>query len=126
MVRKNVYSALIALVILILSLTGSDTLDKVPFYYFPGVDKVIHAIMYFTFMSVVVLEHKLGKSGLQRLLLVSTVPLSYGILMELCQWLLTTTRNGNVFDVFANYAGILVSVSVFLIYERLEFLKAKK
>lgn len=118
MVKKNIYSFLVALIIMYLSLAGSDAFEKVPFYYFQGIDKVVHAGMYFTLMSVIVLEHKIEKSVLPKLLLVSVIPLSYGIIMEFCQSLLTTTRSASIYDAFANLAGILLAVFAFYIYER--------
>lgn len=118
MIRKNIFSVLVALAITYLSLAGSDNFDKVPFYWFPGIDKVVHIIMYFTLMSVIVLEHKITGAGVRRLLLVSLIPFLFGIIMELCQQFFTTTRSGSILDAAANYSGILLALLAIIFYDR--------
>ena len=47
MVKKNTFSILVALLIMSLSLTGSDTFKKVSISNIPHLDKLVHLGMYF-------------------------------------------------------------------------------
>jgi VanZ family protein len=97
-----------------LSLTSSHTFDKVPFINIPNIDKVVHFGMYFGLMSAIILENRKKIKNAGHLFLIGMVPFSYGILMEIFQSTLTTTRTGSVYDALANGAGILVSILLWL------------
>ena len=110
MVRKNIFSLLVALIIMYLSLTSSHTFDNVPLINIPNFDKVIHFGMYFGLMLVIILEHRKNIKNAQYLFLAGLIPLFYGILMEILQATLTVTRTGSIYDALANGAGILASI----------------
>lgn len=114
MIKKNIFSILVALIILYLSLISSHTFDKVPIINIPEIDKIVHFGMYFSLMSVIILEHRKTIKSNSRLFLTGLIPLLYGILMEVLQANVTTTRSASVFDVLANTAGIFGSVLVWL------------
>jgi VanZ family protein len=114
MIKKNIFSILVALIIIYLSLTSSHTFDKVPFINIPNIDKVVHFGMYFGLMSVIILENRKNIKSAGHLFLIGLIPFSYGILMEICQSTLTATRTGSVYDALANGAGILVSILLWL------------
>jgi VanZ family protein len=114
MIKKNIFSILVALIIMYLSLTSSHTFDKVPFINIPNIDKVVHFGMYFGLMSAIILENRKKIKNAGHLFLIGMVPFSYGILMEIFQSTLTTTRTGSVYDALANGAGILVSILLWL------------
>lgn len=114
MIKKNIFSILVALIIMYLSLTSSHTFDKVPFINIPNIDKVVHFGMYFGLMSAIILENRKNIKSAGHLFLIGLIPLSYGILMEIFQSTLTTTRTGSVYDALANGAGILVSILLWL------------
>jgi VanZ family protein len=109
MVRKNFFSILVALVIMYLSMANSNTFDKVPINI-PNFDKIVHFTMYFGLMSVIILENRNTLSGTQKTFLTGLIPFFYGVLIEIMQATLTTTRSGSVFDALANTLGILVSI----------------
>jgi VanZ family protein len=119
MVKKNILSILVALVILYLSLASSDTFMKVPLIGIPNIDKVIHFLMYFGLMSVIIIENRKTIKSNKQLFLVALIPLFYGILMELLQLTLTSTRSGSLFDIAFNSAGIIVSILLWLSFKLL-------
>ena len=114
MIKKNIFSILVALVILYLSLTSSDTFDEVPLFNIPYLDKIVHTGMYFGLMSVIIFEHRKSLENIKLLLLTSLIPFFYGILMELLQGTITSTRSADFFDVLSNTSGILISVLLWL------------
>ena len=114
MIKKNIFSILIALIIMYLSLANAHTFDKAPFIDIPNIDKAVHFCMYFGLMLVIILENKNSIKSNGHLFLLGLIPLSFGILMEILQATLTVTRSGSVFDALANSAGIFVSILLWL------------
>jgi VanZ family protein len=114
MVKNNIFSILVALIIMYLSLANSHTFDKVPLINIPNIDKVVHFGMYFSLMSVIIFENRKIIKSISLLFLTGLIPLFYGILMEILQATLTVTRTGSFYDALANSAGILVSVLLWL------------
>jgi len=113
MLRKNIFSILIAAIILYLSMANSHTFDKVPINI-PNFDKFVHFGMYFGLMSVLIFENRKAIKSNGNLFLISLIPFFYGIIIEIMQSALTTTRTGSIYDALANSAGILVSVFLWL------------
>jgi VanZ family protein len=116
MVKKHIFSFLVALIILYLSLTSSHTFDSVPMFDVPYFDKFVHFSMYFGLMAVIIFENRRSVKGAAKLFLISLIPLSYGIILEILQALLTNTRSGNIYDALADEAGILTAVLIGSIY----------
>ena len=114
MLKKNRFSILVALIILYLSLTNSHTFDEVPEFNIPGFDKIVHFCMYFGLMLMITLENRKSVKCGKHLFLIGLIPLTYGILLEILQATLTSTRSGSFFDALADYAGILVVVVIFI------------
>ena len=114
MVKNNIFSILVALIIMYLSLANSHTFDKVPLINIPNIDKVVHFGMYFSLMSVIIFENRKTIKSISILFLTGLIPLFYGILMEILQATLTVTRTGSFYDALANSAGILVSILLWL------------
>ena len=114
MIKKYIFSILVALIIMYLSLANSHTFDKVSFIKIPNIDKLIHFTMYFSLMSVLILENRKTIKSAGSLFLIGLLPLFYGILMEILQATLTVSRTGSVFDAMANGAGMLVSILLWL------------
>ena len=115
MIRKNLFSILVALLLLYLSLANAETFRKVQINSIPNFDKLVHFGMYFVLMSVIILEHRKNLSNPFNLFLLALIPLSYGILMEILQLTLTTTRTGDFYDALADAAGVLASALLWLI-----------
>lgn len=114
MVKKNIFSILIALLIMYLSLANSKTFQDVPLIEIPFIDKIVHFGMYFGLMSVIIIENRRSFFAARQLFLIALVPFAYGILMEILQTTLTISRYGSFYDVAANSAGILASLLLWL------------
>ena len=116
MIRKNIFSIIVALVILLLSLLGSGTLEKVDFMDLTFTDKIAHFGMYFGFASVIIYENRKKMMFSAIYIVAALVPFFYGILMEFLQEFITTTRSGNIYDVIFNTAGIIASLIIWLLF----------
>jgi VanZ family protein len=114
MAKKNILSFLVALVILYLSLTSSETFDSFSLFNKSYFDKFVHFGMYFGFMSVIILENRKSIIKNLQLFLIAIIPFVYGILMEFFQSTLATSRSASFYDVVANSAGILTSILLWL------------
>jgi len=114
MIKKNIFSILVALIIMYLSLANSHTFDKAPFINVPNFDKVVHLGMYFGLMSVIILENRKTIKSRGHLYLIGLIPLLYGILMEILQATLTLTRSGSFYDALADAAGVFLSILLWL------------
>lgn len=110
---------LVALVILYLSLANAHTFDKVPVFNIPYIDKIVHFGMYFGLMFLIIIENRKSIRSVKDLFTLSLIPLSYGIIIEILQSVLTVTRSGSFFDVIADLTGILVSIMIFIIIKLL-------
>lgn len=120
MIKKYIFSIPVALIIMYLSLTNSQTFDKVSFIKIPNIDKLVHFTMYFSLMSVMILENRKTIKSAGSLFLIGLAPLFYGIFLEILQATLTVSRTGSVFDAMANGAGILVSILLWLLIKPLK------
>jgi len=114
MLKKNIFSIIVALIILYLSLASSETFKKVDIFNISFIDKIVHIGMYMGFMSVVIVENRKSIKSNRQLILMALIPFSYGILMEVLQSTITTSRSASFYDVIANSAGILTSLLLWL------------
>lgn len=110
MIRKNKFSILVALLLLLLSLTNAERFEKIPHINIPYFDKMVHFGMYFVLMSVIIIEHRKSLKNPITLLLLALIPLAYGILMEILQTTLTRTRSGDLIDAVFDAGGIIASI----------------
>lgn len=110
LLKKNILSVVTALVILYLSLANASTFGKVGDFGFPHFDKVVHTCIYFGLMIVLLFENRLTLKNNRSVILLSVIPLAYGILMELLQTWLTTSRTGDIFDALFDFVGILIAI----------------
>jgi VanZ family protein len=114
MIKRYKYSLILSLVILYLSLKNANDLKKVMFLNIPYFDKIAHVCMYFSLMSVIILESgKIARRN-RSLLKLAFFPFFYGILMEFLQGTITTTRSASPYDVVFNTLGIIVSILIWL------------
>lgn len=114
MVKRNIFSILVVLIIMYLSLANSDTFEEVSFFNIPYLDKIMHFVMYFGLMSVIIFENRKTIKSKGSLFLIALIPFFYGILMEILQSTLTASRFASFYDVLFNSAGILVSLLLWL------------
>jgi hypothetical protein len=110
MVRKNKFSILLALIILYLSLSDSDTFDRFSVIDLPFIDKLVHSAMYFSLMLVLIFENRGWLEKPVRWLFISSIPLMYGSIIELLQATLTVSREGDFIDILFNLSGIVLAI----------------
>ena len=114
MIKRNIFSILVALIIMYLSLANSDTFNKISIFNTPFIDKIVHFLMYFGLMSVIIFEYRKTLKSKRSLFLMALIPVFYGILMEILQSTLTDSRLASFIDVLFNSAGILFSVLLWI------------
>ena len=114
MIKKNIFSILLALLIMYLSLISSEKFERVPFLNIPFLDKIVHFGMYFLLMSAIIFVNRKTLESTRRLFIISLIPLLYGIMIEVLQSMLTVNRSGSFYDVVFNTSGIYVSILIWL------------
>jgi len=115
MLKNNIFSIIVALLIMYLSLASSDTFNRVSFFNFPYIDKIVHFGMYFGLMLVIIVEHRRSITNNRLLFFTSLIPFFYGIAIEILQSVFTISRSGSFFDVLSNSAGIIVALLFWLL-----------
>jgi VanZ family protein len=117
--RGVVLTFLFAVLILVLSIIPPDISGDSSLFYFPGMDKIIHALMYGSFTIVVMYEFlKKTQYRFGTIVWIITAILSYSILMEIVQLTLVAYRSGDVWDILANLAGILTGAGLMTIINK--------
>jgi VanZ family protein len=103
-------SIIIGLLILWLSLTGSNIPVPGRMLDIPYLDKLGHFGMYAFFSAVLLLDscHWVSEGKFHYLILL--IPLFFGALMEILQMTLTSTRKAEEIDLLANIGGIAAGV----------------
>ena len=113
MYKKNkrgfLLTALFALFILLLSVIPTEISGKASTFYFSGMDKLIHGIMYglFTILSLYEYFKQKPLHYFPYIMILMGVFI-YSILMEIIQHYLVVYRSGEFNDVLANVTGILI------------------
>jgi VanZ family protein len=116
MIKKNALSFIVSLVIMYLSLSGTEELGSSFFSRIPHFDKIAHLLMYFGFMSVIIFENRKTLRTFRKLLLAAIIPFLYGLLMEILQVYITQNRSGEFYDALFNLIGILLSVFIYKLF----------
>jgi VanZ family protein len=96
--------------------------SDIPSISIPNLDKLAHAFFHFVFTILWFLFFKKQvKKKNQTKLLVGAVffSLFFGIGIEILQSRLTVTRNGDVFDVLANFTGALLALVFVLVAKQI-------
>jgi VanZ family protein len=114
MIKNNIFSILVSLVILYLSLANVKTFEQIGFFDIPYLDKFTHFGLYFFFMAVIILEHKNSFSNTRQIIIVALIPVFFGGIMEVMQTGFTTTRKADVLDIMFNTAGTATAVCIWL------------
>lgn len=81
-------------------------------------DKLVHFTFYFVFVILWCQFVKGYKPINKTKLIVLFSAIGYGILMEICQGLFTTTRTADILDVLANSFGATVGLLIFLLLNK--------
>ena len=75
MIRKNIFSILVALLLLYLSLANPENFEESELTRVKNFDKIVHFGMYFLMMSVIIIEHRKNIRNPINLLLLALIPL---------------------------------------------------
>jgi VanZ family protein len=108
MIKKNILSISVALIIMYLSLTNAKKFDDIT--TFKLADKLVHTAMYFGFMGLIIFENRKTLVSVRQQYTAGLIPLSYGIIMEILQGTLTETRTASFSDALFNAFGILIAI----------------
>ena len=118
MIRRNKFSIIVALVILFLSLTSSQTFGDTSFINIPYFDKLAHFGFYFLFMAVIIIEHRDSLTNTRLLLLTALIPFLFGTTIELLQsGIQIINRQGELLDLIANTSGIVVAIFIWIFFK---------
>ena len=122
-IKQYYKSIIIGLLILWLSLSGSKSMVSGRLLDIPYYDKLGHFTMY-TFFSAMLLLDSCKWSAERRFRYITLlIPLFYGILIEVMQMTLTSSRKGELLDLGANITGvatgILLARIVLIVFDRL-------
>lgn len=116
---------LIALFILYASVTPADNLTKVNLFNIKHLDKIIHFLMYYVF-SLTLFASILKNtqlSNIKKMIITLTITISYGLLMESLQYVLTSDRSPEFYDALANTIGSLLAIISFPYLKRFKLSK---
>ncbi len=93
---------------LLLTVTSFMNLKDVPSTGISYEDKVFHAIAYFIF--AVLVSNVLWSKQIKRAILLSVIIVTtYGIIIEVLQFVLTSYRSFDLYDALANFSGALLA-----------------
>ena len=114
------------LLVCYLSLADSG-LPEIKFRFILESDKIAHIGIYFVLTVLLTRSwsNVFSTKGLRFLLIFSSVQvISFSIILEVLQKLITTTRQFDLKDIYANITGVIVGVIIFILFKRF-FLRSK-
>ena len=107
-IKPFLFFLILLVVIAYGSLGSGDTAEKFQLLKFEHSDKLMHAFMYFL-LTVSLIYGMVKKTGIfnywKVYLVVVATPVSYGIVMEILQFMLTSDRQAEIGDFLANLTG---------------------
>lgn len=115
---RHIPVVLVALLIMVLSLSDPGESSRSLFRNFKNADKVVHLLMYFGFALSVFWFYRRTTVKMSILLIQAFLVVLYGVAMEILQSTVTTTRGFEFFDILANFSGVLLALVLFLIYSK--------
>lgn len=109
-IKQYYKSIIIGLLILWLSLSGSKTLVPGRMLNIPYIDKMGHFAMYAFFSAVLLLDSASWRTTSHFRYVILLIPLFFGVLMEIMQMTLTTSRKAELVDLIANIGGVTAGI----------------
>ena len=99
-------------IIAVLCLESAQSLPNIGFKI-KGLDKIVHGTFHLIFTILWFLYFKSKKSSFQKSILTAfAMSVFYGIIIEICQQVFTTTRQADILDFLANTTGALLAVLI--------------
>ena len=101
-------------------LTTAANIPKAAWLNFEHKDKLVHFTFYFVFTLLWVLDLNNTKkfSPKKVRLVVFTIAVLFGIVIEICQGLFTAERSPDAFDVLANTSGSAAAILLLWLFEK--------
>jgi len=118
-IKKYYPSILIAVLIMWLSLSESDTMKPMKLLDFPNSDKAAHFSIYLFFTFIMLLNSSYWKISGRIKYIIIIIPIILGLLLEIFQRLITTTRQADFYDFLANFSGIAIATIFVFFLSRL-------
>jgi VanZ family protein len=105
---------------LLIALLCLITFSKLPSFGVSGVDKYVHITLHFvfTFFWGCYFSTKKNEIKISQIVRIVMVSIVYGIIIEILQETITTTRHADIKDVFANITGALIAFAFFYLLKR--------
>lgn len=116
MIKNNIFSISFSLLILYLSLANAETFEEIGFFDIPYLDKFTHFGLYFSFMIIILLEHRKFFVNTRQIIMMAMIPVFFGALMELFQSGFTSNRYADILDIMFNTAGTASAVCIWLFF----------
>jgi VanZ family protein len=123
-ITKHIIVAVIAIIIMVLSLADPGDAPGKLFMNFRHADKVMHLLMYMGFAFIVLYLYRQEISKIRERLLLALLVFSYSLLMEILQAEATTYRSFEFSDLLANFSGVILGLFFFLIIRNYRFKKS--
>lgn len=99
-------------------LVSDETLSK---FKIPYIDKWVHGVLFFgltCFWQLYIYIKGIGNKRTINTKLLFAVILSYGIVIEVLQGLLTVSRSADIYDVLADVVGSLLAILIFKFFKK--------
>jgi VanZ family protein len=111
-----------AVVIFIVCTMPSDGVPRFKLFRIDHFDKFVHFSLYLILGVLLFLESRSQEENenltLNTVIVVGSISIGYGILIELTQLFFTTTRSAELLDVLANTLGFIISVIAYYVVLR--------
>jgi VanZ family protein len=87
-----------------------------------SLDKYVHITLHFVFTMLwgFYFRQKWNQIEIKRIIYVVLISIGYGILIEILQELVTTTRHADILDVLANFTGAMMALLTFVLIKKLK------
>lgn len=122
-IKQHINSILWATIILILCGAPSSEFPSMNFLHIPHLDKIVHFGLYAVFTVLLIsesnIERKSGGITKQSILIGVSVAVLFGLLIEILQMLVFTTRSAEFYDFLANTVGSITAVFFYRLLNRL-------
>jgi len=92
----------------------ASSLPTKPFLSIPHFDKIVHFSLFFGLN--ILLMRPLKKLNLKYYLLAPAISVSFGLVLEYEQHIITISRNTDIYDFFANVTGIVVATAFYYFF----------
>ncbi len=92
----------------------ASALPTKPFLSIPHFDKIVHFSLFFGLN--ILLMRPLKKLNLKYYLLAPAISVFFGLILEYEQHIITTSRNTDIYDFFANVTGIVAATAFYYFF----------